>query len=165
MKKITSKEIVTKLNKALWVSLTSKSLVSENHCRKIFLLRNEMTDKNISFIMDGGDSKLPFSRSDRSVLNLLSANIGNIFYLNAEINRLSEIEDFEHCAIIKECVDAAMQENIQLGDMLPKGIDFFYSKKDGIHLKFCGWFLIENLIMHKCGILVDMSVNPPDFLE
>lgn len=165
MKKSTTAEITAKLNKALWASLTGKNVLIENHCDKIFLLRNQMTDLNIDLTMDGNGTGRKFNKREYHLLALLSSNIGNIFYLAREIDDLIKEEDYETCEILKISFNDAIKENMKLGRMHPDGISFFYQRRNEIHQKFINSCIMDNLIMHKCGILLDLSINTPDFLK
>ncbi len=125
---------------------------------------NKMTDLDVSVQMDASKAAA-FKRKDEMLLNMLSANIGNIFYLCAEVNKAAEIEDYETADMMKGMVEDAIIDNIKFGKNNPLGISFFYAKRGNIHLKATNWFLLDNMIMHKTGMLLDMSVNPPDFLQ
>lgn len=165
MKTNYNKQLVAKLNEALWLSLTSESIITENHCDELFLLQNEMTDFDIPFTMDGNNTGKSFTQKDTLLLNELVANIGDIFHIASELSNLVKQEDYETAELYKELLDGAITTNIDFGKKYIKGIQFFYSFESGINLRFTKWYIISNIILHKAGILLDISVSNPDFGE
>ncbi len=159
------KEIAAELNKELWLSLTSKELLTEKHCEQIFHLRNEITDYEIPFTMNASNSGKPFSKKDLSLLNELVANIGNIYFVMEEFNQIIANEEFESAEMYSEMVIDALIGNANFGKCYPKGVEYFYSLNSIIYLKSSQWFILENLVLQKTGIVLDLSVNTPEFLR
>jgi hypothetical protein len=151
--------LINKLNRQTWVSLTSKDVNEQSPSEGIIACLDGLRINGYSIIM--GSSNYNYSIGELRAIEKLIAWISQILYAESLIQNEIEVYGEEaELEMYEEMIKDAEKGLLVYRDIHPDGISFFLIEGQSIILKCCPYFLMDERIMIKTGlIIVDPTIE------
>ena len=151
-----------KLNKEIFLAMSSHDTNKPCESKKVVKILNQMREEGYSIIM--GNSQSNYTIGELRVIEKLLAWITQIMYANSlkfkEIELMADEADPE---IYDQQIKDAVAGLKSYRGLHPDGIAFFKIHENAIMLKCSPYFIFEERIMYKTGLIIPGKTELEDF--
>ena len=154
--------LVNKLNRQIWVALTSKDVNEQAPSTEILASLEKLRNNGYSIIM--GSIDYNYSIGELRAIEKLIAWISQILYTGSLIQQEIELYGIEaELEMYEVMISDAENGLLVYRDIHPDGISFLIIEGQSIILKCCPYILMEERIMIKTGLIIVDPACEADF--
>ncbi|MEI8129361.1 MAG: hypothetical protein WCG95_07055 [bacterium] len=153
--------LVEQLNKLTWKSMTSADVIQQNASPEVVATLNELVDAGYSILM--GSIKYNYTIGELRAIEKIIAWISQIIYAKDLIQKEADVEGEDaELEMYVEMINQAETGLLEYQALHPDGIPFFLIEGNCVILKSSPYFLIEERLMYKTGLLISQSGDEED---
>lgn len=151
-----------KLNKEIFLAMSSHDTNTACQSKKVVNILNQMREEGYSIILGNNESN--YTIGELRVIEKLLAWITQIMYANTlKIKEIELMADGADLEIYEQQINDAVDGLKSYRGLHPDGIPFFKIHNNALMLKCSPYFIFEEIVMYKTGMIIPGKSELGDF--